>query len=471
MSSGSRSGRRPTDSTGAPIASSPAPATDGRPGVHGIAIDPATHRAFVSSVGRLPRPLGLRQLPAAADGSRRSRSSARSMRRRHWRFALPQLNSGALGDYMAGAPAIAARAGAGRHAAGGRSRCRRTTRSPSSTPTPATLLRTIPLGVEPIAAVISRRRRVGIRHRSSADRSRRAASARRSSAAIRAPSAVRVDARGIAAAGQRDARRSRRRGTVARDIAVGRHPDRARVGRVARRVCTSPTATPTPCSVIDTRATRVVAHFRRRAVPRAHRSAWRRPRSPCRPTAARCSSRSAARMPSRCTMSRGVAARRALQRAHSHRLVSVEPRRERRRAISRGRHAVRRRARAMDDRRAGQARPLRASPCAARSTSSPSRPRRELARVHDGRERRTTSSRSRRRRRRDDRRRASAHRARRSRASGRSVAHQPRRVHRQRESHLRSGARRPRSRRARQLARHVRPRRHAQRARARPSSS
>src|SRR4051812_6211792 len=32
--------------------------TDGRPGVFGVAIDPRTHRAFVSSVGRLPRSAG-----------------------------------------------------------------------------------------------------------------------------------------------------------------------------------------------------------------------------------------------------------------------------------------------------------------------------------------------------------------------------------------------------------------------------
>jgi hypothetical protein len=79
-------------------------AVDGRPGIYGVSVDPATHRAFVSSVGRVPV-------------NRQDRTRGREMAQLHvfgaavtGDSAHSEANSGALGDYMAGAPAIAARA-------------------------------------------------------------------------------------------------------------------------------------------------------------------------------------------------------------------------------------------------------------------------------------------------------------------------------------------------------------------------
>ena len=82
---------------------------DGRSGVQGVTIDPVTRRALVSSVGRLPQGATAARLPGARPPVRAN--------------AIAQLNffagdasgdsvsslvsSGALGDYMAGAPAVA----------------------------------------------------------------------------------------------------------------------------------------------------------------------------------------------------------------------------------------------------------------------------------------------------------------------------------------------------------------------------
>src|SRR6476646_5143413 len=78
-------------------------AINGRPGIYGVTVDPATHRAFVSFVSRVPgieqhraRPREMAHL--SVFGADVSGNSAR-----------PEVNSGPLGDYMAGAPAIAAR--------------------------------------------------------------------------------------------------------------------------------------------------------------------------------------------------------------------------------------------------------------------------------------------------------------------------------------------------------------------------
>src|ERR1041385_818676 len=78
---------------------------DGRPGIFALTIDPATHRVLSSSVGRIlttaPDP---RRVPSVAqlqifDGGPTTDS------------VVAVSNSGALGDYMAGAPAVARRAG------------------------------------------------------------------------------------------------------------------------------------------------------------------------------------------------------------------------------------------------------------------------------------------------------------------------------------------------------------------------
>jgi YVTN family beta-propeller protein len=189
---------------------------DGRPGVYAVGIDPATQRAFVSSVGRVPatsvqgqaRPRAMALLHVF--GADVSGDSAR-----------PVTNSGALGDFMAGAPAIAARADSnGRRLA--------------VLPLPANdelavldansaaLIRFIPLGVEPIAAAISGDGRVayvtilGGPKPTAADRAARQCCDARAEA-------VRVDARGIAERGS-VTRVDLVEGRVVRDITVGRHP-------------------------------------------------------------------------------------------------------------------------------------------------------------------------------------------------------------------------------------------------------
>jgi hypothetical protein len=127
---------------------------DGRTGIYSLGIDPATHRVLASSVGRLPvigaAPPGRR--PSVAQLSIFDANASGDS-------ASAKFNSGALGDYMAGAPAVAARSGAdGRRLA--------------VVPLPANdslvvldaesgaRLRAIALGVEPIAAVISADSRV-----------------------------------------------------------------------------------------------------------------------------------------------------------------------------------------------------------------------------------------------------------------------------------------------------------------------
>ncbi len=127
---------------------------DGRPGIFALAIDPATHRVLSSSVGRLlaATPANARRNPAVTqlqffDGGATGDS------------VVASANSGALGDYMAGAPAVARQPGSnGKRLA--------------VLPLPAndslavidadagTLIRKVALGVEPLAAVISADSRV-----------------------------------------------------------------------------------------------------------------------------------------------------------------------------------------------------------------------------------------------------------------------------------------------------------------------
>jgi len=196
---------------------------NGSPGVYAISLDPVTHRAFVSSVSRLPDSLANDRLPndemiprnkavtrLSAFGSDATGDSV-----------MPVVASPPLGDYMAGAPAIAARAGVDGHRV-------------AVVPVPANdalavvdaesgaLIRIVPLGVEPIASVISADGRVayvsvlGGPQPGANERSARQCCDPRAEA-------VRVDARGIAAPGSL-ARVDLATGRVTRTIRVGRHP-------------------------------------------------------------------------------------------------------------------------------------------------------------------------------------------------------------------------------------------------------
>ncbi len=125
----------------------------GRPGVHGIAIDPVTKRATVSSVSKLPADVAASRTPGGPPLSR-AKSVTQLVSYNGDVGSTIAMESGALGTFMAGAPAIA------------------TTRSADGhrvvvLPLPAddklvvidadngALLRSVPLGVLPIASVIS----------------------------------------------------------------------------------------------------------------------------------------------------------------------------------------------------------------------------------------------------------------------------------------------------------------------------
>ena len=192
---------------------------DGAPGVHGVAVDPVTRRVFVSSVGRLPA-------TSSTPGATPSRQPAVTYLSAidadvTGDSARPRWRSAGLGDYMAGAPAIASRAGSdGKRLA--------------VLPLPANdalavldaetgaLIRRIPLGVEPIAAVISPDSRVAyVSILGGPKPNGREPSARQ--CCDPRSEAVRVDARGIAMPGT-VSRIELASGRVERDIPAGRHP-------------------------------------------------------------------------------------------------------------------------------------------------------------------------------------------------------------------------------------------------------
>ena len=130
---------------------------NGRPGVHGLAIDPVTKRASVSSVGKLPEDVARSRTPGGPPLARaKSVTQIVSYRGDSTLGSALTIatSSGPLGDFMAGAPSFARSAPA---------------RGPrlAVLPLPADdklaildadqgkLLRTVPLGVLPIASVIA----------------------------------------------------------------------------------------------------------------------------------------------------------------------------------------------------------------------------------------------------------------------------------------------------------------------------
>src|SRR5439155_915274 len=99
-------------------------AFDGRAGVYGVAIDPVTGRAIVSSVGKLPGNSAQRRTPGAGPLARAEAvahvkaysAEADASSDNSWPDSARVIfTSPALGDYMAGGPAVAARANASGH--------------------------------------------------------------------------------------------------------------------------------------------------------------------------------------------------------------------------------------------------------------------------------------------------------------------------------------------------------------------
>ena len=213
----------------------------GRPGVQGVSLDPASGRVLVTAVSKLPSDVAQSRLPGGRPLNR-SKSVAllfaysgdETVRITAGRDTTPALRGGvppdsasvvaqspALGDFMAGAPAAAAQAvGASKRLA--------------VVPLPAndalavldaadaTLLRTIPLGVLPVSAVIADNGTVAWVSNFGGPKPRNGSRAAAECCDPRAES-VRVDNRGVALSGS-VTRVDLVEGRVTDVISVGLHP-------------------------------------------------------------------------------------------------------------------------------------------------------------------------------------------------------------------------------------------------------
>ena len=81
----------------------------GRPGVHGIVIDPVTKRPLISSVSKLPADVAASRTPGGPP-LERAKSVTQLISYAADSSAMIVTQSGALGDFMAGAPSVAMRA-------------------------------------------------------------------------------------------------------------------------------------------------------------------------------------------------------------------------------------------------------------------------------------------------------------------------------------------------------------------------
>ncbi len=192
-------------------------AFDGRAGVQGIAIDPVTRRALVTSVGLLPGDLALSRTPGSAPLAQ----TKAHLTAYDGDSVVARWTSPPLGDFIVGSPAVAAHANASGHRV-------------VVVPLPAndalaildadsgTLLKSVPLGVLPVAAVVSTDGSVAyvtnLGGPKPGPRDRAAKQCCDPFAEL-----VRVDPRGIAQPGS-VTRVDLVTGTVTKVIPVGRHP-------------------------------------------------------------------------------------------------------------------------------------------------------------------------------------------------------------------------------------------------------
>jgi len=238
----------------------------GRPGVHGIVIDPVTGRAVVSSVSKLPADVAASRTPGGPP-LERAKAVAQLVSFGTDSLAPVVMQSGTLGNFLAGAPAIATRPGVdGRRVA--------------VLPLPAddrlvildaedgTTLRSVPLGVLPIASVISPDGATAWVTVSGGPKPR-AGQRRATQCCDPAAEPVRVDARGIALPGTVE-RIDVARGTVTHRITVGSHPTGLAWEHARQRVYVA-NGNSDAISVIDTRnnvleTTIAIAPFRERKI-------------------------------------------------------------------------------------------------------------------------------------------------------------------------------------------------------------
>ncbi len=238
----------------------------GKPGVHGLVIDPVTKRILVASVSKLPADVAASRTPGGPPLTR-AKSVAQLIAYAADRSAAIITQSGALGNFMTGAPSIATRKGADGHRV-------------AVLPLPAddklaildadngAMLRFIPLGVLPIASVLSPD---GATAWVSVFGGPKPASGQRRATQCCDPAAepVRIDARGIAMPGTVD-RIDVASGTVTHRITVGAHPTGLAWDQARQRLYVA-NGNSDAISVIDTRAnvlaaTISVAPFRERKI-------------------------------------------------------------------------------------------------------------------------------------------------------------------------------------------------------------
>jgi YVTN family beta-propeller protein len=225
---------------------------DGRPGVYALAVDPTSGRVLASSVGRLSSP------SAGANGRRSSVAQVNVFNGDvSGDSTKPTFNSGALGDYLAGAIAVAAKPGAD----GKRLAIATLPANDSLAVLDAesgNLLRKIALGVEPISTVISADSRVAYVSILGGPKPKPGEAASMQCCDARSE-AVRVDKKGIAMPGS-ISKVDLERGTVAKEITVGRHPTSIVWNEAAGRLYVAE-GNSDSISVIDTKSDAVVTRF------------------------------------------------------------------------------------------------------------------------------------------------------------------------------------------------------------------
>ena len=240
-------------------------AVDGRGGAFGVAIDPVTGRALVSSVGRLTGNTAENRIPGSAPLARAKAVAHLTVYSADSTMPRAQAGAGdsarivaqspALGDYMAGGPAIARRAGA-------------SGRRLMVLPLPANdalavldaesgaLVRTVALGVLPVAAAVSADGAVAYVTVYGGAKPKNGTRAALQCCDPRAER-VRVDRRGIAEPGN-VSRVDLASGRVTNLITVGRHPAGLALDEANGRLYVA-NGNSDDVSVIDTRSNAVVA--------------------------------------------------------------------------------------------------------------------------------------------------------------------------------------------------------------------